>query len=147
MQNPWMNLALKEAESAYDQNEVPVGAVIVRQQKIVSKSHNLTISACDPTAHAEIIAIREACIKLSTTYLIDCDIYVTLEPCPMCAQAISNARIKNVYFGATDLKSGGVISGPQIYTWQSAHHKPNVYSGIMEEDSSSLLQHFFKEKR
>lgn len=147
MQHTWMNLALEEAKSASNKDEVPVGAVIVLHDTLIARSHNLTITKYDPTAHAEILAIREACSKLSTTHLVDCDMYVTLEPCPMCAQAISNARIKNVYFGATDLKSGGVISGAQLYSWQSAHHKPNIYSGIMENECSILLKDFFKQKR
>lgn len=142
-----MNIALESAQKATHHDEVPVGAVVVKDGAVIAIAHNLTISLKDPTAHAEILAIREACNKLGTSRLDGCDLYVTLEPCPMCAQAISNARIKSLYFGAYDLKGGGVDNGPRIFTHASAFHTPEIYGGIMEERCATLLKEFFQNKR
>ena len=149
LSNQFMNLAVIEAKKAFLKNEVPVGAIIVDSKtgEIVTAAHNLSISNCDPLAHAEIIAIREACKTRLDKYLYDCDIYVTLEPCPMCAYAISLAKIRRVYFGALDIKSGGVESGPTIFDSPSAHHKPEIYGGMMEKEVKNLMQRFFKQLR
>lgn len=137
------------AKKAGALNEVPVGAVIVdpKDNKIISKAHNLSKKKKDPTAHAEMLAISKACKKLGEERLTGFDMYVSLEPCPMCAQAISNARIRRLYFAASDEKSGGVINGPKIFSSSSCHHKPEVYSGMMEEEAGEILKNFFKSKR
>lgn len=144
-----MEKALATAEKAFSANEVPVGAVVVNyiSNKIVSLAHNTVITDNDPTAHAEMNAIRKACKELRTFHLEECDIYVTLEPCAMCAQAISNARIRRIYYGAYDPKSGGVDHGAMVLKSQNCHHKPEVYSGIMERKCSDLLKLFFQNKR
>lgn len=143
----YMKIALEEAQEAYKKDEVPVGAIIVKDQKIISTGHNLIRTLNDPTAHAEIIALKKAAQILSQEKLIDCDIYVTLEPCPMCAYAISLARVRRLYFGATDSKSGGVISGPQIFNSTSCHHKVDFYHGMLEKECSSIIKEFFYIKR
>ncbi|PCI00467.1 MAG: tRNA-specific adenosine deaminase [Alphaproteobacteria bacterium] len=142
-----MRDAIKEAIHAGKNDEVPVGAVLVCDGTIVARSGNITILNSDPTAHAEINVIRARCGDLGVQRLPDHDLYVTLEPCPMCASAISNARIRRVYFGAYDPKSGGVEHGPQIYTHDSCHHKPDVVGGVMEQECASLLTDFFKTRR
>jgi len=144
-----MQKALIEAKLAMQRDEVPVGAVLVdyKKSKIIACGGNTVIENNDPTAHAEINVIRLACREKSSTYLDDCDIYITLEPCAMCAQAISNARIRRIYYGAYDSKSGGVDHGARVLESSSCHHKPEVYSGIMEEECASLLSNFFKGKR
>lgn len=147
MQNKFMEIAINIAHDAVSEDEVPVGAVIVKDGVVISSAHNRTISENDPTAHAEILALREACKKLGTNRLDGCDLYVTLEPCPMCAQAISHARIKSLYFGAYDLKGGGVDNGPRIFSHNTAFHKPEVYGGIQEEECSTILKDFFQGKR
>ncbi len=148
-QSPYMELAIAEAEQAFERDEVPVGAVITvaKSGEVIAISGNRCEELGDPTAHAEMLAIRMACEKLGQQRLIGCNIYVTLEPCPMCAQAISFARIDALYYGAEDLKSGGVTHGARIFSASSSHHKPEIYSGIHEEGCSELLTRFFKEKR
>lgn len=140
-----MQEALKLAQAAYRKNEVPVGAVIVDtvQNKVVGSAYNQMEIGKDPTAHAEILAIRQACASLQTSRLEHCDLYVTLEPCPMCAQAVSFARIKRVYFGAYDEKGGGVEHGARIFAASSCHHRPEVYGGIDESEAKALLKNFF----
>lgn len=143
----FMQLALEQARLSAAAGEVPVGAVVVRDGKVIANAHNLTESNNDPTAHAELLAIRGACEVLDTPRLVDCDLYVTLEPCAMCAQALSFARIRRLYFGAYDAKGGGVEHGPRLFTQPTCHHAPEVYGGIEEAECGSLLQDFFKERR
>jgi tRNA(Arg) A34 adenosine deaminase TadA len=145
----YMHQAINEAKAAAMRNEVPVGAVLVefRTGTIFASAGNTVLENNDPTAHAEINVIRIACRQKLSTYLDACDIYVTLEPCAMCAQAISNARIRRIYYGAYDPKSGGVDHGARVLQSSSCHHKPDVYGGIMESDCGSLLTAFFKSKR
>jgi len=144
----FMDEAIKEAKKALLKNEVPVGAVIVDGVgNIIARSHNGNITRKDSTAHAEILAIREACEKTDSHRLDNCTLYVTLEPCSMCAGAISLARIRRVYFGASDLKFGAVEHGPKIFNSSSCHHRPEVYSGIKEEECQKLLKDFFVQKR
>ena len=143
-----MELALQEAVNAAERGEVPVGAVIVdRSGEVIARAGNETILSHDPTAHAEIIAIRRACAIMGLMRLSGCDLYVTLEPCTMCAAAISFARIERLYFGSLDAKGGAVESGVCFFDQPSCHHKPDVYSGIDEIRSSSLLKDFFKSRR
>jgi tRNA(adenine34) deaminase len=142
-----MNEAYKQAEIAFQNNEVPVGAVITYQSQIIAKRCNETLSRTDPTAHAEILAIREACQQLGTERLVECSIYVTLEPCPMCAQALSFARIKALYFGAYDSKGGGVEHGARIFEQSTCHHKPKIWGGLQEDVNAKLLQAFFAGRR
>ncbi len=144
----FMDLALLEAKAAGERGEVPVGAVIVDPMgRIVAKAGNRTEAENDPTAHAELFAIREACRLLGNSRLFDCDLYVTLEPCPMCAAAISFARIRRLYFGAYDPKGGGVEHGPRIYSHAACHHRPEIYGGIAEGEAASLLRDFFQTLR
>ncbi len=145
----FMGLALAEAEAAATRGEVPVGAVLVdgARGEIVARAGNRTAELADPTAHAEILAIRQAAASAGVPRLPDCDLYVTLEPCPMCAAAISLARIRRLYFGAPDPKTGGVEHGPRIYSHDTCHHRPDVYSGIGEARSAELLREFFQAKR
>jgi tRNA(adenine34) deaminase len=143
-----MKAALDEALSAAARGEVPVGAVITDPSgKIVAAAGNKTMERKDPTGHAEINVIRQAGAILGSERLIDCDLYVTLEPCAMCAAAISFARIKRLYFGATDVKMGAVESGVRFFDHPTCHHKPEVYSGIAEEETSLLLREFFAARR
>lgn len=144
-----MHCALQAAEKAFDQDEVPVGAVIVdhRSGDIIAVSHNEMKKAQDPTAHAELLAIRRALEIKGEDRLWDCDLYVTLEPCPMCAQAISFARIRRLYFGAYDPKGGGVDHGAKIFNASSCHHAPEVIGGLETEKCAELLVKFFEEKR
>lgn len=139
--------ALAQAKLAFEKDEVPIGAVIVENGKIIAKSYNQNIALKDPTAHAEMLALRQAALIKDSPRLDGCDIYVTLEPCSMCASAISLARIRNVYYGLSDKKFGGIENGPRIFTSSSCHHKPEVYSSIAEEESKNLLVKFFKSKR
>lgn len=144
----YMELALYEARGAAMRGEVPVGAVLVSPQgEILAQTGNRTIELNDPTAHAEILAIRQACSEIGSQRLAGCDLYVTLEPCPMCASAISNARISRLYYGAEDVKSGGVDNGPRIYSQKTCHHSPDVYGGISEQEAAEMLQSFFASKR
>ncbi len=149
MQETYMKKALNEANLAQLRNEVPVGALIVdgKTNEIIAVGGNQVIEHNDPTAHAEINVIRQACKDKSSVYLETCDIYVTLEPCAMCAQAISHARIRRVYYGAYDPKSGGVDHGARVFGSSSCHHKPEVYGGIMETECASVLTEFFRGKR
>ncbi|SNR76447.1 nucleoside deaminase [Puniceibacterium sediminis] len=143
-----MQAALTEARAAGARGEVPVGAVIVDSAgRVVATGGNRTREGHDPTAHAEIVAIRAACAALGVERLVDHDLYVTLEPCAMCAAAISAARIRRVYYGAADPKSGGVAHGARVFTHPQCHHVPEVYDGISAEDSESLLRRFFEERR
>ncbi len=140
--------ALEQAEAAAILGEVPVGAVIVDSRgKQIAATGNLTLLLKDPTAHAEMLAIRMAAQKLNSERLVDCDLYVTLEPCAMCAAAISFARIRRVYFAATDEKMGAIENGPRFFTQPTCHHAPEVYSGIGESQAQNMLREFFKTRR
>lgn len=145
----YMQKALDLAITASQQDEIPVGCLIVDSisGEIIASAHNLSQHTEDATAHAEILAIRKACKKLNQNRLWDMDMFVTLEPCTMCAAAISFARIKNLYFGAHDEKGGAVINGVKFYEQKTCHHKPNIISGILEKECSELLKNFFKNKR
>ena len=142
-----MTLALDEARAAAAQGEVPVGAVVVKDGAVIAAAHNRPRELNDPTAHAEMLAIRRACEVLSDERLTDCDLYVTLEPCAMCAAAISFARIRRLYFGAADPKGGAVENGPRFFTQPTCHHAPEVYGGIREGEAAGLLQEFFTARR
>ena len=140
----FMEIAIKEAYLAKQQGEVPIGAVIVNHKnQIISCGSNMTRTLKDPTAHAEIIAIRRACIHLNSERLVGCSIYVTLEPCAMCASAISSAHIKNLFYGASDPKSGGIEIGPKIFGHPQTHFKSKIFNGFCEEKISSLMKEFF----
>lgn len=140
--------ALSEAEAAGQRGEVPIGAVIVGPDGVpLVAAGNRTRELNDPTAHAELLAIRAACARLGSERLTGCDLYVTLEPCPMCAAAISFARIRRLYYGASDPKGGGVEHGPRIYNQPTCHHAPELYPGLDEERASALLKAFFQAKR
>lgn len=143
----YMQLALEEARAAAARGEVPVGCVIVRDGGVVARAGNRTLADKDPTAHAELLAIRQAAAALGSERLIDCDLYVTLEPCAMCATAMSFARIRRLYFGAGDPKGGAVEHGVRFFTQPSCHHRPEVYGGIGESDAATLLRSFFAERR
>jgi tRNA(adenine34) deaminase len=142
-----MAAALEEARAAAGRGEVPVGAVIVRDGTIVARAGNRTRELNDPTAHAEILAIREACRLAGSERLGAHDLYVTLEPCPMCAAAISAARIGRLYFGAQDPKSGGVTVGARVFSHPQCHHAPEVYDGIAGAEAEALLKEFFRDRR
>jgi tRNA(Arg) A34 adenosine deaminase TadA len=143
----FMDAALEEAQAAGERGEVPVGAVIVRNGAIVARAGNRTLEHNDPTSHAEIVAIRMACEAAGSQRLTDCDLYVTLEPCPMCAAAISFARIRRLYFGAEDVKGGAVENGVRFFGDPTCHHAPEVYSGMAEQQSARLLRDFFAGRR
>ncbi|MCL4130009.1 UNVERIFIED_CONTAM: hypothetical protein GTU68_020979 [Idotea baltica] len=143
-----MEIALTEATAAAARGEVPVGAVVVSPNgKVIATAGNRTRELKDPTAHAELLAIRAACAALGQERLTGYDLYVTLEPCPMCAAAISNARIARLYYGASDPKSGGVAQGPAVFTHPQCHHAPEVYDGLSVGASEALLKSFFETKR
>lgn len=142
-----MDLALAEARKAAMLGEVPIGAVVVRDGAVVAAAHNRVETDKDPTAHAELLAIRAAASALGAPRLPDCDLYVTLEPCAMCAQAIAFARIRRLYYGAGDPKGGGVEHGARIFTLATCHHRPDVYGGIGEADAAMLLREFFASRR
>ena len=143
-----MERALREARLAAERGEVPIGAVIVGPDgTVLAEAGNRTEETSDPTAHAEMLAIRAAAARLGAPRLVDCDLYVTLEPCPMCAQAISFARIRRLYWGAADPKGGGIEHGPRIFDQPTCHHKPELYPGIADAKASELLRGFFKERR
>ena len=143
-----MDIALDEARAAAARGEVPVGAVLVGPDgAILAKAGNRTRELSDPTAHAEILVIRDAAARLGTERLTGCALYVTLEPCPMCAAAISAARIARLYYGADDPKSGGISAGPRIFTHPQAHHVPEVYDGLAAQESRALLKSFFASRR
>ncbi|MBB3993470.1 cytidine deaminase [Sulfitobacter undariae] len=144
----FMQTALSEARAAADRGEVPVGAVVVSPQgKVVAQAGNRTREGNDPTAHAEILAIRAACTHLGAERLTGCALYVTLEPCPMCAGAIAAARIGRLYYGAADPKSGGVAQGARVFAHPQCHHIPEVFDGIAERESAALLRDFFAQRR
>ena len=143
----FMQDALREARAAATRGEVPVGAVIVRDGTIVARAGNRTRELADPTAHAEMLVIRAACAALGSERLAGHDLYVTLEPCAMCAAAISAARIARVYYGASDPKSGGVAHGARVFKHPQAHHVPEVYDGISAAQSEALLRDFFAARR
>ncbi|MEX0329389.1 MAG: nucleoside deaminase [Ruegeria sp.] len=143
-----METALAEARAAADRGEVPVGAVIVSPAgRIVAKAGNRTRELNDPTAHAEILALRAACADARSERLPDHDLYVTLEPCAMCAAALAAARIRRIYYGASDPKSGGVAHGARIFTHDQAHHVPEIYDGIAAQEAADLLKAFFAARR
>jgi tRNA(Arg) A34 adenosine deaminase TadA len=142
-----MDSALKAAETAGKSGEVPIGCVIVRDGEVIASAANRTITDRDPTAHAEVLAVRQAAEKLGSERLTDCDMCVTLEPCTMCAGAISFARIRRLYYGAADPKGGAVESGVRFFASPTCHHAPEVYSGLGESASAVLLRAFFKERR
>lgn len=143
----FMHIALDEARSAAARGEVPVGAVVAGPDGVVAQAGNRTRELNDPTAHAEVLAIRAACVALGQERLTGFDLYVTLEPCPMCAAAISNARIARLYYGAADPKSGGVAQGPRVFSHPQCHHAPEVYDGMDASTSEALLKAFFEERR
>ena len=142
-----MDAALAQARAAGEAGEVPVGAVIVREGAIIVQAGNRTLLYRDPTAHAEMIAIRQATRLLGNERLIDCDLYVTLEPCTMCAAAISLARIRRLYYGAADPKAGAVEHGVQFFSEPGCLHRPEIYGGIGEREAATLLQSFFRARR
>jgi tRNA(adenine34) deaminase len=142
-----MDIALEEARAAAGRGEVPVGCVIVSDGVIVARAGNRTLADRDPTAHAELLAIRAAAAALGTERLTSCDLYVTLEPCAMCAGAISFARIRRLYYGAADLKGGAVDNGVRFFASPTCHHRPEVYGGMGEADASAMLKDFFKARR
>lgn len=143
----FMKAALKEAYKSFALDEVPVGVVIVKDDKIIARGHNLRETKQDPTGHAEIIAIKKASKKLKSWRLIDCTLYVTLEPCSMCAGAIMWSRIKRVVYGAKDIKGGAIGSSFNLFEQKGINHKPEVTSGVLENEASTLLKDFFKLKR
>jgi tRNA(adenine34) deaminase len=143
-----MERALAQARAAAQRGEVPVGAVIVGPSgEVLAEAGNRTEETNDPTAHAEMLAIRAAAARLGVPRLVECDLHVTLEPCPMCAQAISFARIRRLYWGAPDPKGGGVEHGPRLFDQATCHHRPELYPGIAEAEAGELLRAFFKERR
>jgi tRNA(adenine34) deaminase len=143
----FMDLALKAAQTARKAAEVPIGCVIVLNNEVIATAGNRTLTDRDPTAHAEILAIRQAAKAVGSERLTDCDLYVTLEPCTMCAGAISFARIRRLYFGAADPKGGAVESGVRFFAQPTCHHKPEIYSGVGEREAATLLRDFFKARR
>jgi cytidine deaminase len=143
----YMDTALDEARAAAQAGEVPVGAVVVKDGVILARGRNRMRELTDPTAHAEMLAIRAACRALGSERLTGCDLWVTLEPCPACAGAIAAARISRLYFGASDPKSGGVVQGPRVFDHPQAHWAPEVYGGIAEAEAAALLRRFFAARR
>jgi tRNA(adenine34) deaminase len=147
MTGSFMGLALAEARAAAVAGEVPVGCVIVRGEEILARTRNRTLTDRDPTAHAEMLAIRQAAAAIGSERLLDCDLFVTLEPCTMCAGALSFARIRRLYYGAADPKGGAVESGVRFFSGPTCHHRPDVYGGIGEQEAAALLRGFFAERR
>ena len=145
--SPLMTLALEEARAAAGRGEVPVGAVVVRGGEVIARTGNRVLEGKDPTAHAEMLAIREASAALGSERLTGCDLYVTLEPCAMCAGAIAHARIARLYYGAEDPKGGGVGYGARVFSHPTCHHRPEVYEGIGAAASADLLRAFFAARR
>ncbi len=144
----FMDIALREAKAAAERGEVPVGAVVVGPDgAVLAQAGNQVVELSDPSAHAELIAIRQAAARLGSERLIGCDLYVTLEPCPMCAGAISLARVRRLYYGAEDPKAGGVDHGPRVFAHRTCHHVPEVYGGLQASTSSEMLKQFFKARR
>lgn len=148
-QNKYMLLAIAEAEAAARRGEVPVGAVLVdaTSDSVVARAGNRVLADHDPTAHAEMLVLRAAGKLNLAPRLVDCDLYVTLEPCPMCAGALALARVRRVYFGAYDPKGGGVEHGARVFSHPTCHHRPEVYGGIGEQDCATLLKDFFAQRR
>jgi tRNA(adenine34) deaminase len=142
-----MPLALAEARAGAARGEVPVGCVVVRDGEVIARAGNRTLADRDPTAHAELLAIRAAAAKLASERLVDCDLYVTLEPCAMCAAAISFARIRRLYYGAADPKGGAIDHGVRFFASPTCHHRPEVYGGLDEAEASALLREFFAARR
>ena len=142
-----MDMALAQARAAGEAGEVPVGCVIVRDGVVVARAGNRTLKTRDPTAHAEQVAIREAAAVLGSEWLDDCDLYVTLEPCAMCAGAVAFARIRRLYYGAADPKGGAVDNGVKFFASPTCHHRPEVYGGLAETDAAALLKEFFQARR
>jgi tRNA(Arg) A34 adenosine deaminase TadA len=142
-----MAQAFDEARAAAARGEVPVGAVVMRDGAVLARAGNRTLELKDPTAHAEMLALRLACEAIGSERLIGCDLYVTLEPCPMCAAAISFARIRRLYFGAADPKGGAVENGVRLYESPTCHHQPEIYGGLRESEAAALLREFFRERR
>jgi tRNA(adenine34) deaminase len=142
-----MDDALAEARAAQAADEVPVGAVIVREGAVIARAGNRTLRDSDPTAHAEMLAIRAAAAAIGSERLTDCDLYVTLEPCAMCAAALSFARIRRLYYGAADPKGGAVDNGVRFFSSPTCHHGPEVYGGMSESEAASLLREFFQARR
>jgi tRNA(adenine34) deaminase len=142
-----MSHALKAAAEAGESGAVPVGAVIVRAGEIIATASNAAPGAHDPTAHAEILAIRRAAVAMGSDRLQDCDLWVTLEPCAMCAGAIAHARIARLYYGAEDPKGGAIVHGPRLFTQPTCHHRPEIYGGIGAVEAGALLQRFFAARR
>ena len=142
-----MRRALRLAAEAAADGEVPVGAVVTRGEEIIAETRNAMRGSVDPTAHAEMQAIRAAGAALGTSRLDECTLWVTLEPCPMCAAAVSIARLKELRFGAEDPKGGGVVHGPRIFSQPTCHHRPDILGGIAESESAELLKRFFAERR
>ena len=143
----YMKAALKEAEKARMKDEVPIGCVIVLNDKIIAKAHNIRESKQNPVGHAEILAIQKASKKLDSWRLENCEMYVTIEPCIMCAGAIIQSRIKKVYYGAPDIKGGALGSSIDVLEAKNINHRPEIYPGIMEEECSNLVKNYFKSKR
>jgi tRNA(adenine34) deaminase len=143
----FMTMALDEARAAGEAGEVPVGCVIVRGGVVAARARNRTLADADPTAHAEMVAIRQAASLVGSERLTECDLYVTLEPCVMCAGAISFARIRRLYYGAADPKGGAVDNGVTFFASPTCHHRPDVYGGLAESDASALLTEFFRKRR
>ena len=146
-QSSFMSLALEEARAAAVRGEVPIGCVVVRDGNVIARAGNRIVADRDSTAHAEMLALREAGTVIGSERLIDCNLYVTLEPCAMCAAAISFARIRRLYFGASDPKGGAVEHGVRFFTASTCHHRPEVYGGIRETECAALLKEFFQVKR
>src|SRR4051812_19662091 len=142
-----MEAALAEARAAAERGETPVGAVVIRDGEMIAVAGNRTRELKDPTAHAEVLAIRMACERVGSERLPGCDLWVTLEPCPLCAAAISFARVRRLYFGADDPKGGAVVSGVRLFDQPTCHHAPEVYPGFAERESAELLRAFFKQRR
>lgn len=142
-----MQSALAQAQKAADRGETPVGAVITRGHQIIAADGNRIRERADPTAHAELLVIRQAARLMGSERLGDCDLYVTLEPCPMCAGAIAHARIRRLYYGASDPKGGGVAHGARVFDHPTCHHRPEVISGLAEVESATLLRQFFLARR
>jgi tRNA(adenine34) deaminase len=143
----FMDMALAQARVAAQRGEVPVGCVVVHGGGVIARAGNRTIADRDPTAHAELLAIRSAASALGSERLTDCDLYVTLEPCAMCAAAASFARIRRLYYGAADPKGGAVEHGVRFFSAASCHHRPEIYAGLSEAEASALLKEFFKARR
>jgi len=147
MSGTYMQMALNEARAAAERGEVPVGAVLVRGAEVIARDGNRTRELNDPTAHAEILVLRAAGARLKSERLLNCDLYVTLEPCAMCAAALSFARIRRLYYGASDPKGGGVEHGPRFFSQPTCHHVPEVYGGIAERQAAEVLRTFFQDRR